>query len=85
MPEIFRAFGFTFLFFSHDHEPIHVHVIGYGGVAKYVWIGTDFAFYEQHYIKANDLKKIKMMIDENSDLIIRHWNRYFGKEENNED
>jgi hypothetical protein len=31
------------------------------------------------------LKKIKMMIDENSDLIIRHWNRYFGKEENNED
>lgn len=42
-------------------------------------------FYEQHNIKANDLKKIKMMIDENSDLIIRHWNRYFGKEENNED
>jgi len=31
------------------------------------------------------LKKIKMMIDKNSDLIIRHWNRYFGKEENNED
>lgn len=31
------------------------------------------------------LKKIKMMIDENSDLIIRHWNRYLGKEENNED
>lgn len=34
MPEIFRAFGFTFLFFSHDHEPIHVHVIGKGGDAK---------------------------------------------------
>ena len=85
MPEIFRAFGFTFLFFRHDHEPIHVHVIGKGGDAKYVWNGTEFAFYEQHNIKANDLKKIKMMIDENSDLIIRHWNRYFGKEENNED
>ena len=85
MPEIFRAFGFTFLFFSHDHEPIHVHVIGKGGDAKYVWNGTEFAFYEQHNIKANDLKKIKRMIDENSDLIIRHWNRYFGKEENNED
>ena len=56
-----------------------------GGDAKYVWNGTEFAFYEQHNIKANDLKKIKMMIDENSDLIIRHWNRYFGKEENNED
>ena len=54
MPEIFRAFGFTFLFFSHDHEPIHVHVIGKGGDAKYVWNGTEFAFYEQHNIKAND-------------------------------
>ena len=62
MPEIFRAFGFTFLFFSHDHEPIHVHVIGKGGDAKYVWNGTEFAFYEQHNIKANDLKKIKMIL-----------------------
>ena len=72
------------LYFS-VFQPIHVHVIGKGGDAKYVWNGTEFAFYEQHNIKANDLKKIKMMIDENSDLIIRHWNRYFGKEENNED
>lgn len=41
--------------------------------------------YEQHNIKANDLKKIKMMIDENSDIIIRHWNKYFGKEAQDED
>ncbi len=42
MPEIFRAFGFSFLFFSRDHEPIHVHVIGKEGDAKYVWNGTEF-------------------------------------------
>lgn len=85
MPEIFRAFGFTFMFFSHDHEPIHVHAIGKGGDAKYVWNGKEFVFYEQHGIKANDLKKIKMMVDENSDLIIHHWNHYFGKEADDED
>lgn len=85
MPEIFRAFGFSFLFFSHDHAPMHVHVIGKGGDAKYIWDGKEFAFSEQHGIKTQDLKKIKKMIDENSDIIIRHWNKYFGKEADNED
>lgn len=85
MPEIFRAFGFSFLFFSREHEPAHVHVIGKDGNAKYVWNGTEFVFSEQHGVKANDLKKIKMMIDENSDLILRHWNKYFGKEACDED
>lgn len=85
MPEIFRAFGFSFLFFSHEHDPIHVHVIGKYGNAKYIWDGKEFVFYEQYNIKANDLKKIKMMIDENSDLIIKYWNRYFGKEAKDED
>lgn len=28
MPELFRSFGFIFMFFSREHEPIHVHVRG---------------------------------------------------------
>lgn len=83
MPELFRAFGFTFLFFSHDHEPMHVHVIGNGGDAKYVWNGREFAFYEQHGIKAGDLKRIKGLIDENTDIIKRSWIIFFGKEAKN--
>ena len=35
--------------------------------------------------KANDLKKIKMMIDENKDIIVKYWRRYFGKEVDDED
>ena len=79
MPEIFRAFGFSFFFFSREHEPIHVHVKGKDGYAKYVWDGKEFIFREQQNIKANDLKKIKSMIDENSDLIVKHWNHYFNQ------
>ncbi|WP_317576164.1 DUF4160 domain-containing protein [Segatella copri] len=26
MPTIFIFFGFRFMFYSNDHEPIHVHV-----------------------------------------------------------
>ncbi len=79
MPEIFRAFGFSFLFFSLEHEPVHIHVVGKGGDAKYAWNGTEFVFKEQHGIKSNDLRKIKGMIDENSDIIIRQWEQYFSR------
>ena len=34
MPELFRAHGFVFMFFSLEHAPIHVHVVGKDGDAK---------------------------------------------------
>ncbi len=85
MPEIFRAFGFTFYFFSREHEPIHVHVMGNDGSAKFVWNGKSFLLEDCRGIKANDLKKITSMIEDNKDIIIRHWNKYFGTEDNDED
>ena len=27
MPTIFILFGFRFMFYANDHEPIHVHVV----------------------------------------------------------
>ena len=27
MPKIFEYFGFVFLFYSNEHEPVHVHVL----------------------------------------------------------
>lgn len=39
MPEIFRFFGFSFFFYSKEHEPIHVHVEGSDGYAVYDLIG----------------------------------------------
>ena len=35
MPEVFRFFGFSFFFYSKGHEPLHVHVEGNGGKAKF--------------------------------------------------
>ena len=26
MPDIYKYFGFVFLFYSNEHDPIHVHV-----------------------------------------------------------
>ena len=86
MPEIFRFYGFSFFFYSREHEPIHVHVEGNGGFAKFDWDGESFVLKEQHCIKARDLKKITEVIDANKDLIVKFWNEKFGYEdENNED
>lgn len=79
MPEIFRFFGYSFFYYSREHEPIHVHVEGANGAAKFEWNGDKFVLVEKHHIKANDLKRIDHVIEENKDLIIKHWDNYFNK------
>ena len=79
MPEIFRFFGFSFFFYSREHDPLHVHVEGNGGMAKFEWNGTEFVLVERMGIKAGDFKKIKAVIDENADIIIAQWNKHFNQ------
>jgi len=78
MPEIFRFYGFSFFFYSKEHEPIHIHVEGNDGMAKFDWDGKQFVLVEKHNIKAGDMKKIKFAIDENTDIIISRWNEHFN-------
>ena len=78
MPEIFSFYGFSFFFFSKEHYPVHVHVEGNGGMAKFDWNGAEFVLVEHRNIKAQDLRKIKDVIDENADLIIAMWNKHFN-------
>ena len=51
---------------------------GTGGMAKFVWNGSEFTLLVKEKIKANDLKKIKAVIDENADLIIKRWEEHFN-------
>ena len=88
MPELFRFFGFVFFFYSREHEPLHVHVEGNGGNAKFDFEDTRglFVLTESHGIKANDLRKIKRIVNDNADIIITAWNKYFGLDgQDNED
>lgn len=69
---------FSFFFYSKEHEPVHIHVEGNGGMAKFVWNGSEFTLLIKEKIKTNDLKKIKSVIDENADLIIKRWEEHFN-------
>ena len=77
MPELFRFLGYSFFFYSREHEPIHVHVEGNDGYAKYVLAEDTFVLKETHGIKASDRKKIELTIEENKDIIISRWKEYF--------
>ena len=82
MPELFRQYGYVFLFFSREHEPIHVHVRGHNGDAKFVWDGEGFRLEYSHGIKQNDLARIERAIHENSDIILNRWYEIFGTDNN---
>lgn len=81
MPEVFRFYGYSFFFYSREHEPLHIHVEGNGGKAKYQWNDTEFVLKEYQDIKASDLKRIKTVINDNADIIVHRWNEHFNKED----
>ncbi|MCQ2131147.1 MAG: DUF4160 domain-containing protein [Bacteroidales bacterium] len=79
MPEIFRFFGYSFFFYSREHEPIHVHVEGNDGYSIYDWEEGRFVLRETHGIKTKDQKKIESVISENKDIIIKRWKEHFER------
>ena len=57
---------------------MHIHVEGAEGKAKFDYENGEFVQKEVYNIKSNDLKRIKEVIDDNKEVIVKHWNRYFG-------
>ncbi len=71
-------YGFLFLFFSHEHEPMHVHVIGNNGEAKFTWDGERFVLEKSRNVKPNDLRRITRTVSDNADIIKKRWIELFG-------
>jgi hypothetical protein len=82
MPTVFVFFGMRFVFFSNDHEPIHIHVIkGKGRIkenAKFQVV-PEVKLLENDGLQPNELKLAEMIIEENIDVITESWNRFFEK------
>ena len=78
MPEILRLFGYTFFFFSREHEPVHVHIEGADGYDVYDLKAGHFVQRFSKNIKLGDLRKIEMVLEENKDAMVRAWNNYFN-------
>lgn len=82
MPEVFRFYGFSFFFYSREHEPLHIHVEGNGGKLVFQWNGEEFTVKERVKIKTSDFRRIKAVIDENAEIIQKRWMDYFKDVDN---
>lgn len=77
MPTIFILFGFKFMFYANDHEPIHVHVIKGGAKAKFTI--SPVTLVQNNGLKPAELKLVESIIEENQEVIAEHWNKFFNK------
>jgi hypothetical protein len=75
MPTVFYYLGLQFLFYSNDHEPIHVHVQNGDGEAKFQV--SPIRLIENKGLKSRDLKIAELAIEENKEIIIHRWHEFF--------
>lgn len=76
MPTLFIVFGFRFLFYSNDHEPIHVHVIKDGHEARFQVV-PEVMLQENKGLKVSELRMAESVIEENREVIVARWKEYF--------
>jgi len=77
MPVIFRLFGFRFMFYANDHEPIHIHVVKGNATAKFTLFPAKMV--KNNGLKQSEIKIIEAVIEDNQEIIAQHWNRFFNK------
>jgi len=85
MPKLYEYFGLIFLFYSNEHEPIHIHGKFQGKVSKAEIIFIDGVFKEiiiknvsgKEPLDAQNLKKFKKVVDLYKDDIVNKWIDFF--------
>lgn len=85
MPKLYDYFGLVFLFYSHEHEPIHVHGKYQGKESKAEIVFENGKFKEiiirevkgKEPLDLQNLKKFRKVIEVYRDDIVRKWIDFF--------
>jgi hypothetical protein len=76
-------FGLRFVFFSNDHEPIHVHVIrGKNTELAVFQVLPDVKILKNNGMALHELKIAEGLIEENKEVVIEAWNNFFNRNNN---
>ena len=78
MPTVFIFFGFRFMFYSNDHDPIHVHIVKDDCEAKYNVSPIEQVY--NHGFKKQQIAIIESIIEENVEVITERWKAHFNEE-----
>jgi hypothetical protein len=85
MPKLYEYLGLIILFYSHEHEPIHVHCKFQGKESKAELIFENGKFVEvritevigKEPLDSQNLKKFKKLVEKYRDDIVRKWVDFF--------
>ena len=65
------------MFYSNDHEPIHVHVIKGNAEARFQ-VQPDIVLLDNNGLKPAELKLAESLVEENKEMIIERWKAFFA-------
>ena len=68
------------MFYSNDHEPIHVHVVKGGAEARFQE-QPEIALLDNKGLKPAELKLAEAIVEENREIITARWYEYFKSTE----
>jgi hypothetical protein len=85
MPKLYEYFGLIILFYSNEHEPIHVHCKHQNKESKAEIIFENGKFVEVRIsevqgkdpLEIKDLKRFKKLVEVYRDDIVRKWIDFF--------
>lgn len=85
MPKLYEYFGLIFLFYSQEHEPVHVHGKFQDKESKAEIVFEDGKFKEiiirevqgKAPLDVQNLKKFKKVVEVYRDDIVRKWIDFF--------
>ncbi len=78
MPTVLRVGPYRFFFYASDRdEPHHVHVEREDKIAKY-WLDP-IRLQSSGGFNRLELRKIRVIINENHINLMEAWNEYFGR------
>jgi hypothetical protein len=75
MPTVLRMGGFSFRFYSNDHEPAHVHCKNGDGIVI-VEIATGHVVDQFGEIRKADVLRAVSMVAEHRDHLHREWREF---------
>jgi hypothetical protein len=85
MPKLYEYFGLMILFYSNEHEPIHVHCKYQGKESKAEIIFENGKFIEvrisdvkgKEPLEMKEIKQFKKLVETYRDDIVRKWIDFF--------
>lgn len=83
MPTVHREDGFSFLVYTHDHEPPHVHVFKGGAEAKIALGAADEgpSILDPMKMPAADLRRAFRIVEANQAALSTAWRKHHAEVE----